>query len=212
MAALILLPAADGAFYGTTPGTGFDPNNGGTIYHVTQDGTFGSLHTFTSREGTTPQAALVQGDDGNFYGAAAFAGVSSNNGTIFRFSPDGGPVHSVFFTGETALDNGVYYLGFPGGNVFGLYSYLSDSRYVYHFDLGYEYVFDAYDGQPGVYLYDFKSQDFFYTSPVFPFPYLYDFNLGSVVYYYPDPNNPGRYNTNSTRYFYVYRTGQIISK
>ena len=120
-----------------------------------------------------------------------------------------------FFTGESALSNGVYYLTFPNGNYFGYYAYLSDPRYLYHFDLGYEYVFDANDandGKQGVYLYDFASRDFFYTSPSFPFPYLYDFNLRSVVYYYPDPNNVGRYNTNGTRYFYVFNTGQIISK
>ena len=96
--------------------------------------------------------------------------------------------------------------------MFGYYSFLSDPRYIYHFDLGYEYVFDAADGNDGVYLYDFASQTFFYTSPTFGFPYLYDFSLNSVLYYYPDPNNPGRYNTNGTRYFYNFATGQIITK
>ena len=112
-----------------------------------------------------------------------------------------------------ALSQSVYYLAFPAnGNIFGYYGFLSDPHYIYHFDLGYEYVFDANDTGHGVFLYDFASQGFFYTSPVFPFPYLYDFTLNSVVYYYPDPNNPGRYNTNGARYFYVYSTGKIISK
>ena len=122
------------------------------------------------------------------------------------------PLPSTFFDGETALGNGVYYLAFPSGNYFGYYSFLPDSNYLYHFDLGFEYVFDAGDGNNGVYLYDFASSDFFYTSPNFPFPYLFDFNLGSTVYYYPDPANPGHYNTNGIRYFYVFNTGQIISK
>ena len=119
---------------------------------------------------------------------------------------------SSFFAGETALSNGVYYLAFPNGNYFGYYSYLSDPHYIYHFDLGYEYAFDAQDGNNGVYLYDFKSEHFFYTSPTFPFPYLYDFSLNSVLYYYPDPNNSGRFNTNGTRYFYNFATGQIITE
>ena len=119
---------------------------------------------------------------------------------------------STFFAGEVALNNGVYYLSFPNSNYFGYYSFLSDPRYLYHFDLGYEYVFDAADGKDGVYLYDFASQTFFYTSPVFPFPYLYDFNLNTVLYYYPDPNNSGRYNTNGVRYFYRFDTGRVISK
>ncbi len=117
-----------------------------------------------------------------------------------------------FFSGEVALNGGVYYLAFPNGDPFGYYSYLSDPHYIYHQDLGYEYVFDANDGKNGVYLYDFKSSDFFYTSPTFPFPYLYDFGLNTVLYYYPTPNQPGRYNTGGIRYFYDFGTGKIISK
>ena len=77
-----------------------------------------------------------------------------------------------------------YYLAFSNGNIFGYYGFLSDPHYIFHDDLGYEYVFDAADGQDGVYLYDFASSSFFYTSPTFPFPYLYDFSLNTVLYYY----------------------------
>ncbi len=121
-------------------------------------------------------------------------------------------VPSTFFKGESALGSGAYYLAFPSGDYFGYYSFLSDTRYIYHFDLGYEYCIDAGDGSNGIYFYDFKSDDFFYTSPDFPFPYLYDFNLSALLYYYPDPNNAGHYNTNGVRYFYNLSTGEIISK
>ena len=117
-----------------------------------------------------------------------------------------------FFSGEVELNNEVYYLSFPSGQYFGYYSYLSDAHYIFHMDLGYEYIFDANDGSSGVYLYDFKSNGFFYTSPGFPFPYLYDFTLKTTLYYYPDPKNPGRYNTNGVRYFYRFDTGKIIQK
>ena len=117
-----------------------------------------------------------------------------------------------FFKGEVALSSGVYYLAFPSGRYFGYYSYLSDPHFVFHFDLGTEYVFNANDGKSGVYLYDFKSNGFFYTSPTFPFPYLYDFTLNTVLYYYPDPSNAGHYNTNGVRYFYRFDTGKIIQK
>ena len=111
--------------------------------------------------------------------------------------------HPLFFAGEVYLGKGTYYLQFVGsGNPFGYYGYLSDANYIFHDDLGHEYIFDANDAGHGVYFYDFKSQDFFYTSPSFPFPYLYDFNLKLA----------GRYNTDGTRYFYVFNTGQIISK
>jgi cyclophilin family peptidyl-prolyl cis-trans isomerase len=122
------------------------------------------------------------------------------------------PAHAGFFAGEVLLSNATFFLAFPGnGNSFGYYAYLEDPRYIYHFDLGYEYWFDANDGAGGIYFYDFASQSFFYTSPSFGFPYLYDFNLKAVLYYFPDPNNPGRYGSNP-RYFFNTATGQVITK
>ena len=118
---------------------------------------------------------------------------------------------STFFNGEVPLANGVYFLQFPNGTPFGYYSYLSDSRFIFHFDLGYEYVFDAGDAANGIYFYDFKSGSFFYTSPSFGFPYLYDFGLNAVLYYFPDTNSPGSY-TKNPRYFFNTATGQIITK
>jgi N-acetylneuraminic acid mutarotase len=118
--------------------------------------------------------------------------------------------HPAFFTGEIALGGGWYYLQFANGTPFGYYSYLPNQNFIYHLDLGFEYLFDANDGHSGIFFYDFASNHFFYTSPSFPFPYLYDFSLNTVLYYYPDPNNPGHYTTNP-RYFYNFATGQIIT-
>jgi hypothetical protein len=116
--------------------------------------------------------------------------------------------HAAFFTGEVPLSNGVYYLQFPSSNLFGYYAYLSDSHYVYHFDLGYEYVFDSSDAN-AVYFYDFPSGHFWYTGANL-FPYVYDFTLSSFLYYYPDNGNAGHYTTNP-RYFFNFGTGQIIT-
>jgi hypothetical protein len=118
--------------------------------------------------------------------------------------------HPPFFTGEVSLGNGVYYLQFPNGTPFGYYAYLSDPHFIYHFDMGYEYWFDANDGHNGIFFYDFAANTFFYTSPSFPFPYFYDFTRHTVLYYFPDPNNPGYYTTNP-RYFYNFATHQIIT-
>ena len=115
-----------------------------------------------------------------------------------------GSGHPAFFANEVLVNNGVYYLVLPGGGVFGYYSYLSDPSYLYSFDLGYEYLFDANDGKSGVYFYDFASNTYFYTSPSFPYPYLYDFTLNTVIYYYPGTTQP--------RYFYDYSTGEVITK
>jgi hypothetical protein len=118
---------------------------------------------------------------------------------------------AAFFTGEIPLGNGVYYLQFPNGTPFGYYAYLTDPHWIYHFDMGYEYWFDANDGHNGIYFYDLAANTFFYTSPGFPFPYLYDFGLNAVLYYYPDPQRPG-HNTTNPRYFYDFATHQIINR
>ncbi len=201
--------ASDGNLYGTTSFGG--DYQRGTLFSVKPDGTFTTLHVFGSNpnDGHAPAAQLIQGSDGNLYGTTEYGG-TDDCGTIFQVSVP--TLHPAFFGGEAVLANGVYYLAFPTGDYFGYYSFLTDPHYIYHFDLGYEYVFDADDGNNGVYLYDFKSSSFLYTSPVFPFPYLYDFSLNSVLYYYPDPNHPGHYNTNGYRFFYDFATGKIITK
>jgi hypothetical protein len=118
-------------------------------------------------------------------------------------------VHPAFFNGETALGGGWYYLQFPNGTPFGYYSYLSDQHFIYHIDLGFEYLFDANDANHAIYFYDFASSSFFYTSPTL-FPDLYDFSLNAWLYYLPDPSNPGRY-THNPRWFFNFATGQWIT-
>lgn len=50
--------------------------------------TFTSLHIFKGGNGNGPQEGLVQGTDGNFYGATAFGGIDKA-GNIFRMTPSG---------------------------------------------------------------------------------------------------------------------------
>ena len=199
-----LFQGADGNFYGSTESGG--ASGLGTIFQLTPSGVLTTLYSFSGPDGSGPEGALIESGNGVYYGTTANGG-TNNSGTVFALT-----LHPGFFTGETALSDGVYYLAFSNGNYFGYYSFLSEANYFYHFDLGYEYVFDAKDGHDGVYFYDFKSSDFFYTSPTFPFPYLYDFNLNTVLYYYPDPNNAGHYNTDGIRYFYDFATGTIITR
>jgi hypothetical protein len=117
--------------------------------------------------------------------------------------------HPAFFSGETAVGGGVYYLAFANSNVFGYYSYDSGGNYIYHYDLGWEYYQDANDSNHGIYLYDFATDHWWYTSPQYPFPYLYDFTLGATLYYYPDTTRTGHY-TENPRYFYDFGTSEII--
>ena len=194
----------DGDFYGTTYYGG--PDNAGTVFRINADGVLTTLYRFTGGNDGAQPSSLVLGSDGNFYGTTS-GGAAMNDGTVFQVAAVG----AAFFDGEVPLGDGVYYLAFPNGNVFGYYEFLSEPNYIYHFDLGFEYVFDAKDGEAGVYFYDFASSDYFYTSPVFPFPYLYDFGLNAFLYYYPDTTNPGHY-TSNPRYFYNFNTAQIITK
>ena len=180
--------------------------------------TFTQLDSFTipnlDNSGGTlfPTSLAVTSPNGYLYVAAIYdvtsltTGQLMNLGNLRLFSTQRAP----FFAGSVALSDGFYYLKFADGVPFGYYNF-NYSPYLYHSDLGFEYPFDAADGSNGVYLYDFTSKTFFYTSSSL-FPYLYDFTLNTFLYYYPDPADPDHYNTDGTRYFYDFATGQVISK
>ena len=83
-----LVLGTDGNFYGTTYEGG--SNGYGTVFQITPGGVLTTLlsfeGTFGDSDGSYPQAALVQGTDGNFYGTASQGG-TYGLGTIFRISP-----------------------------------------------------------------------------------------------------------------------------
>ncbi len=214
-----------GVVYNDADGSGFY-NSGEGLGGVTVTPDSGTYFATTSSSGgfviplpTTGSGTMTISANGGSLGGMRVKTVSWTAGTNVKVDfTTNDPVSAAatnsgaFFSGASSLGNDVYYLGFSNGNYFGYYSYLSNPNYLYHFDMGYEYVFNAKDGQAGVYLYDFKSGTYFYTSPNFPFPYMYDFSRQSVVYYYPSAGNAGHYNTNGARYFYDTKTGQTFSK
>jgi uncharacterized repeat protein (TIGR03803 family) len=55
----------------------------GTLFEITPDGVFIPLHSFSGADGYMPQAALLLGKDGSFYGTSEGGGT----GTIFRWLP-----------------------------------------------------------------------------------------------------------------------------
>ncbi len=80
-----LVQASDGYLYGTTAVGG--TNGGyGTVFKISTNGAFSSLYSFTgTNDGALPEASLVQGADGSFYGTTSGGG-QAGLGTVFRLT------------------------------------------------------------------------------------------------------------------------------
>ena len=101
-----LVAGGDGNYYGTTATGG--SNGLGTFFRVTQAGAETVLYSFVggSSDGADPEG-VIQGSDGNFYGATNFGGngaCSSGCGSVFRITPAGVETVLYFFSG--AADGG----------------------------------------------------------------------------------------------------------
>src|SRR5580700_8487891 len=124
-----LVQAANGDFYGSTfaGGTGnFEglcPNNCGTIFTVTANGTFTMLHAFENTDGSLPYAGLVQGYYGDFYGVTEEGGTYSY-GTVFKITPSGTLTTLHSFSGGLDGDTPTSTLiQATDGNLYGTASY-----------------------------------------------------------------------------------------
>jgi uncharacterized repeat protein (TIGR03803 family) len=83
-----VIQGSDGNFYGTTYQGGTSGN--GTVFKLTPGGTETVLYTFAggSSDGAYPEAGLIQGSDGNFYGNTLQGG-AGGLGTVFKLTPSG---------------------------------------------------------------------------------------------------------------------------
>ncbi len=107
-----LVQATDGNFYGTTNYGGTSNNCGifgcGTVFKITTGGTVTILYSFCTQsgclDGSSPQAGLVQGSDGNLYGATFYGGPNyggpNGYGTVFKITTSGTltTLHNFDFT------------------------------------------------------------------------------------------------------------------
>jgi len=131
-----LVQSTDGNFYGTTNTPLFNPSltYPGTAFKITPTGTLTTLVTFSSANGIFPFAGLIQGTDGNFYGATFEAG-SGSYGTLFKMTPTGGLTTLVSFAGANGgLPNANLVQG-SDGNFYGM-TYEGGSTYVSINNLG----------------------------------------------------------------------------
>ncbi|MGO8672053.1 MAG: choice-of-anchor tandem repeat GloVer-containing protein [Capsulimonadaceae bacterium] len=108
-----LIEDASGDFYGTTPDGGAAGE--GTVFQIDPSGNETILHSFgdgtVPNDGSSPEAGLVLGTDGNFYGATFYGGTTavagqsgSGSGTVFRITP-AGAVTILHSFGDGAVTN-----------------------------------------------------------------------------------------------------------
>ena len=92
-----LIQATNGTFYGTTSAGG--AFGMGTVFTMTPAGAFATLYTFTGgADGANPVAAVLEANDGNFYGTTQLGGMA-NRGTLFEINAAGAFTTLYTFTG-----------------------------------------------------------------------------------------------------------------
>jgi uncharacterized repeat protein (TIGR03803 family) len=110
-----LAQAADGKFYGvTTYGGAYNtqacaaPYGCGTVFTITPGGALTTLHSFHFTDGQFPEAALIQGADGNFYGTTYYGGADNachgECGTVFKITPSGTLISLHSFDGTDGTE------------------------------------------------------------------------------------------------------------
>jgi uncharacterized repeat protein (TIGR03803 family) len=109
-----LVEGTDGYFYGTTTAGG--TNHQGTVFQISSTGTLTTVWQFGgfTTDGRKPYGALLQGNDGYFYGTT-FAGGTSNSGTVFRVSSSGNETNLYSF-GSHQNDGSQPYAGLTLGS------------------------------------------------------------------------------------------------
>jgi uncharacterized repeat protein (TIGR03803 family) len=105
-----LVQGTDGNFYGTTALGG--TNKDGTVFKVGPSGRQTTIYNFCSQtnctDGQFPDAALVQGADGNIYGTTDEGGAGV--GTVFTITPSGTlkTLYSFCSRGPAPCTDGAY--------------------------------------------------------------------------------------------------------
>ncbi len=112
-----LIQGSDGNFYGTGSEGGTFSN--GVVFQITPGGSYSNLWNFSGcSDGENPYGALLQGNDGNFYGTTSGGG-SGGFGTVFRLGPGGSFTNLWSFTG--GIDGGISYAALVQGDDGDLY-------------------------------------------------------------------------------------------
>ncbi|MGV3664451.1 MAG: choice-of-anchor tandem repeat GloVer-containing protein [Prosthecobacter sp.] len=104
------VPGTDGSMYATAGAGGVGTSTTGAVFKVTQAGALSTIVGFTGTSGnflgTNPQAALIVGHDGLFWGTTSTGGSGGNFGTVFKTTTDGALTNLVNFTGTAGANPG----------------------------------------------------------------------------------------------------------
>jgi uncharacterized repeat protein (TIGR03803 family) len=115
-----LIQGKDGNFYGTaySGGTNYGGSNStyGSVFKFTTNGALVSLFSFGYTNGAYPVGALLQANDGSFYGTTEGGG-SAISGTIFRLAANGSFLNLYNFSNAASPQAGLI-LG-PDGLLYG---------------------------------------------------------------------------------------------
>jgi uncharacterized repeat protein (TIGR03803 family) len=116
----VLVPGADGNFYGTTQSGGTSGN--GTIFKISTKGKLTTLHSFNGADGAAPYGSLTLATNGNFYGTTNLGG-SQGLGTVFKITPSGKLTTLYTFCSQSNCPDGQYPVGgliqAIDGNIYG---------------------------------------------------------------------------------------------
>jgi uncharacterized repeat protein (TIGR03803 family) len=109
-----VIKGSDGNFYGTTIAGG--ANFWGNVYQLTSSGTLTILYSFCNvldpsgevcTDGANPDAGVIQGNDGNFYGTT-YLGGAIGGGTAYRLTPSGTLTILYSFCSKTNCVDGAF--------------------------------------------------------------------------------------------------------
>jgi uncharacterized repeat protein (TIGR03803 family) len=118
------LPAAgltqgvDEFWYGSAQAGGTN-GDAGTLFRLDAAGNFDVLHSFGGPDGRFPQATLVRGRDGSFYGTTVYGGTNGDNGTLFRWGSQNGFASLFSFDGTNGSHPTGRLLQAADGNFYG---------------------------------------------------------------------------------------------
>ena len=101
-----LVQGSDGNLYGVTAESGTNGNGYGTVFEISTSGQLTTLHTFDLLDGGFPEAGLIEGTDGRYYGTTPSGGAHGVGGTIFSITPQGDLTTLYNFCAKTNCADG----------------------------------------------------------------------------------------------------------